>query len=660
MLKKQFSLIRQEYSGTAAKEDVAAISRHHRIQASPGYRAAAEYVLTELQNAGLDAHIETYPANYETKFWEARSFQEWDAARGTLHLIEADGKTRKLADYREEKIALIQRSIPFQGEAEVVLLEDGLETADYDNLDLGDTVAGKIVLTKGAVNRVRELAVERFGAIGILFDGMTPAPPVRQPMDLADARQYTSFWWTGDEKQCFGFVLTPRQGVWLRSLLKKGAVKVKVDIEARLYDGEIEVVTAVLPGTEKPDESVILVSHLCHPQPSANDNASGVAANLEAARTLKRLLDSGHLPPSKRSIRFLWMPEMTGSFAYLSRHEDEIPGMIAGLNLDMVGADQEKTGAVMVLERPPDAAASFTVDLAERLREELFDDVPTYTGVEKYASFRYTTHGFSGGSDHYIFSDPTVGVPMPMIIQWPDKFYHSTFDTLEKVSPATLNRSGSLAAAYAYFIASAGEKETTWLAYEMLSRYQTRLGRLAQKFITDGMGGSFDRSGRSARLERQFTYQLGRFHTGLKSLSRLWPDIDTLVREIAGDSVQMLKLARARLQVVGEADAAVPIAPNNWEEKAAKMVPTRTYRGPGLGIGGTAVLTPQEKDDLFQFMKGRTGAYTISTLAEYWADGQLTALEIIDRIEMETGLRDAELIVRQFELLARLDLVQIN
>ncbi|MEJ2750778.1 MAG: DUF4910 domain-containing protein [Anaerolineae bacterium] len=373
-------------------------------------------------------------------------------------------------------------------------------------------MTGKLVLTNGSVNRVHQLAVEKFGAIGILFDGMALAPPVRLPMDLADARQYTSFWWTGNETECFGFVLTPRQGQWLRGLLKKGRVKVRADIQAELYDGEIEVVTAVIPGTTHPNEQTILVSHLCHPQPSANDNGSGVAANLEAARTLKQLIDSGQLPPPQRSIRFLWMPEMTGSFAYLSRHEADIPGMIAGLNLDMVGADQEQTGAVMVLERPPDAAASFVVDLAERLREELFDDVETYGGLEGYAHFRYATTGFTGGSDHYIFSDPTVGVPMPMFIQWPDKFYHTSQDTLEKVSPATLNRSGTLAAAFAYFIATAGEKETAWLAYEMLARFQGKVAQVVQM--------AWDESRNPiSRLD----YLLERQETAVHSLHRLSP-----------------------------------------------------------------------------------------------------------------------------------------
>ena len=148
---------------------------------------------------------------------------------------------------------------------------------------------------------------------------------------------------------------------------------------------------------------------------------------------------------------------MTGSYAYLARHEAEISQMIAGLNLDMVGADQSQTGSVMLLERPPDAASSFVPDLLEKLREELSHEAKTHTGMSSFPLYRYATTPFSGGSDHYIFSDPTVGVPMAMIIQWPDKFYHTSADTLEKVDPVSLARSGSLAAAYAYFVAQAGE-----------------------------------------------------------------------------------------------------------------------------------------------------------------------------------------------------------
>ena len=127
-----FERIWQAISGEAAWQTVSDLSRYHRIQASPGYRAAAKYVLGELRSADLEAHVETFPADHQTKFWTSLSFQEWDAAGATLHLVEPADQARKLADYRELKISLIQRSISFDGEAEVVLLEDGLEENEMD------------------------------------------------------------------------------------------------------------------------------------------------------------------------------------------------------------------------------------------------------------------------------------------------------------------------------------------------------------------------------------------------------------------------------------------------------------------------------------------------------------------------------------------------
>jgi hypothetical protein len=469
--------------------------------------------------------------------------------------------------------------------------------------------------------------------------------------------------------------------LWLRGLLQDGQrVRVRAEVQTRLYEGEIEVVTAVIPG-HHPHESVIIVSHLCHPQPSANDNATGVAANLEAARTLQRLIDSGELPAPRRSIRFLWMPEMTGSYAYLSRHEEEIPQIIAGLNLDMVGADQTQTGSVMLLERPPDAASSFVPDLLEKLREELSHDAKTHTGMSSFPMYRYATTPFSGGSDHYIFSNPTVGVPMAMIIQWPDKFYHTSADTLEKVDPVSLARSGSLAAAYAYFVAQAGEVQTTWLAYEMSSRWQQRLAQLVQAAVT-----TIHQSSEAAavnqtqhQLQRQIAYALDRHKEALASLGRLWAGITGIAESLHSAAAGY---AEWQLEVVqGVVDGRVAQLPSNggdplgfssatspdrnqkpdgsdeWDVQAAQITPRRNYRGPGISIGSMAPLDEAEREAWQTFSSQRPAARTLPSLAEYWADGQRTALEIADLIEMETGIRDVALVVRYFELLGKLGLV---
>ncbi len=673
MLTDLVRTVSQEVSGERAFDDVAAVTRHHRIQASPGYREAAKYVLGQLKAAGLKAKIETYPATYLANFWTATSFQEWECKKATLHLLEPSTEAEKLADYNDLKLSVIQRSVSFSGDAEVVVLEDGLTEEEYLGLDL----IGKIVVTKGAIRRVHQLAIMQQGAIGIIFDGLTESPPVRQAMDLPDVHQYTSFWWTGreDETQCFGFVLTPRQGKKLRELVRrqeadgKPPVKVQVDIEAEFYDGEIEIVTATIPGRSQ--EKVYVVSHLCHPQPSANDNASGVATNIEAARTLQNLINEGKLHRPARNICFLWMPEMTGSYAYLARHEDDIPNLVAGLNLDMVGADQDQTGSVLLLIRPPEASASFTPDLLEKLFEMVFDEAISFDGASKYSLYRYATTDFAGGSDHYIFSDPTVGVPMPMLNQWPDRFYHTSADTLDKVKPESLARVGTIAAAYAYFIADAGQGEVTWLSHEMLTRFRQRLSRLTQEFVTHLMDGATLAEIRKSQdmLERRVAFKLDRHRVALQGLIRLAGGAGSLSEMLYYEASRFAnrELDRARRLAVQISDHTrvsdrpePPAEEDPWEERAAAITPRRLYRGPVNLASFMGQLSPVARDDWYGVTSSRKmGGHTILALAEYWTDGRRTALEIINLIELETGIRDPELIVKQFELLQDLDLMEL-
>jgi hypothetical protein len=87
-------------------------------------------------------------------------------------------------------------------------------------------------------------------------------------------------------------------------------------------------------------------------------------------------------------------------------------------------------------------------------------------------------------------------------------------------------------------------------------------------------------------------------------------------------------------------------------------MPQRNYRGPGISIGSFAKLSQAERDEWNTFSSGRAAAWTLPPLAEYWADGRRTALQIADLIEMETGIRDVELVVRYFELLQKLGLLK--
>jgi aminopeptidase YwaD len=131
-LRHTLEQIWQVYSGEAAWQTVSDLSRFHRIQATPGYRQAAHFVYQRLMREGLDAELLSYAATEDASFWAWPSFQEWDCTSASLHLVEPREEAGLLADYRSCPISLIQRSASFEGKAEVVVLNDGQEAADYE------------------------------------------------------------------------------------------------------------------------------------------------------------------------------------------------------------------------------------------------------------------------------------------------------------------------------------------------------------------------------------------------------------------------------------------------------------------------------------------------------------------------------------------------
>ncbi|MCO6452717.1 MAG: DUF4910 domain-containing protein [Caldilineales bacterium] len=650
--------IRPAFSGETAKRYTAEIARHHRIQASPGYRDAAEWLAMTLRENGLEVTMESYPANAQTRFWVLPSFQEWDCRTATLDWLK-EGGTERLCDYRATALSIVQRSDSVDGEFDVVDVGDGT-AADYDAVD----VTGKVVLSRAAPRNIYQSAVVERGAAGVLFDHIDPTAPGRNRVDLPDARQYSSFWWQPGQPKSWGFVLTPRQGDSLRARLAAGEqVRVRARIEARFYDGAFEAVWATIPGTG--DGAVLGIAHLCHPQGFANDNASGVACLLETAATLNRLIESGQLPRPPRTIHFLWIPEMTGTYAWLSAHEDLIPGIVAGINLDMVGQRQETTGSVMTLEHPPESLPSFAPDLLERLRAEMLDEQPSHSGHGGYALFRYASTPFSGGSDHLITSDPTVGIPTPMFIQWPDRFYHTTADTMEHVDAKSLWRAGTLAASYLYWLAGAQEEETRWLGWEMVSRYSANFSRQLQDESTQllEMGEEQVQANAWDQIQHRANYRRQLAQTALDSLAKLASVSENLpawrqeIDEASSQALQRCRqLVRAdRLPAISDDDS--PSLP------LGDTIPERLYRGPIMDMGLPHPPLPSSDEDAARWQslfKQTPNWGTLRSQAEFWADGKRTLAEIADLVEMETGHKLGPQIADYFAILARLGLMRLH
>src|SRR5439155_907415 len=168
--------------------------------------------------------------------------------------------------------------------------------------------------------------------------------------------------------------------------------------------------------------------------------------------------------------------------------------LVAGVNLDMVGESQELCGSTFLIEHPPCFAASFAEELLGRIRAEAVDWVRSYSGPGHYSLVRMAEVPYSGGSDHAVLNDPQVFVPCPMLIQWPDRFYHSSHDTPDKTDPRSLELAVRCAATYAATLAA--------LDREGLEAVTAMVARGARALSPPGARHSERRDAVRARLVR--------------------------------------------------------------------------------------------------------------------------------------------------------------
>jgi len=669
MIRPILTKIQHEFSGQRSFHHVAEVSQHHRIQSSPGYREAAQYCQKMFQDAHVKSEILTYPADHNTSYWTNAMWEEWSCKEATLDIF-ADEPVR-LCDFQAEKMSIIQRSIatPKEGvTAPIIWLENGDDEAHYPNVNF----EGTLVFSDGDWNKVRSWAVEKRGAIGIISERMVEFPIVRHRFDIPDAILYTSFWWTNFEKRCFGFALSPKQGDWLKKLcIKQKAlhkanqqspayITAKAFVDAKLYPGTIENVNAFIPGTTR--EEIIITAHLCHPQASANDNASGVAVAIETARTLQKLIEEGKLAKPKRGIRFLLIPEMTGTYAYLSQNESKIPKILAGLNLDMVGEKQELCQGPLVVEYPPQAAKSFVGDLMAGVLEAVTEEAKNLAGNTSYALFKYTVSPFSGGSDHYVLSDPTVGIPSPMLIQWPDKFYHTSADTLDKVDPQMLYRVGCMSATYAYLLASMDHQDMNWVLPLSRTSYINHINNLLKLDMATAIHQNQEEKSSSFQKTKALILHL---------LSLKEAEMSDLTRFMTTGKLQLNSAIKRQVKImtdytqmmIKEQRIALGLDQTNVTESQSdsiedgKKIPVRLFRGP-FNARGTVEKMPLAVQKSYKSLLNEYPTLrSCSNQLLYWTDGDKTTSEVIRLTQLETGIDCQISAPKYFQVLHEMNLI---
>lgn len=493
---KVITALGAEINGSIAKDIVIELARYHRVQASSGFSRAAEYIASKAKEYGLDqVQIERFPADGHKTYHTLKSTPGWEAERAELWEVEPH-KTR-IADWDEMRVALADYSQSADVSAALVNVGAGTSANDYNGKD----VKGKIVLAGGSVAAVHKLACDERGAAGVLSYQQNQV--TGWSGDYIDNVRWGHLSpYNPDNK--FAFMISLRRAREYQARLAHGEqITLRANVKAEIKASNYEVVSAIIPGSDLASEEIVFTCHLCHQKPGANDNASGAAAILEAARALTSLIRRGELERPRRTIRFIWPPEINGTVAYFAEHPEIVKRMKAAIHCDMVGGDYAITKSVLHVTHTPASLPSCVNAVADTFAEYAIDGALKAASGAGSGDALVSPEGskdslvaditpFAMGSDHDVYQEGSFRIPTIYLRDWPDVFIHTNNDTPANIDSTKMKRSTFIATASGYFLAIAGSREAARLADEVFGKALARVPRAKERARAIEAAGTHD------------------------------------------------------------------------------------------------------------------------------------------------------------------------
>lgn len=216
----------------------------------------------------------------------------------------------------------------------------------------------------------------------------------------------------------FRYAYNYQMNDWCLSMPLSRVVKLEdgeysVDISTELVDGSLKVGESWLEGQNK--DTIILVSHLCHPG-QANDGVAGVISALRLFQSLAQR------PNLKYSYVLLALPETIGTVAYLWQNMEKLKQFKFGICVEMPGVNNP-------LCMKESHLANSKIDRVARavFKRELPDN--------------HKIDGFWNmyGNDELVFADPDFNVPVIGIQHFNFPEYHTSLDSVDTVIPERLD-----------------------------------------------------------------------------------------------------------------------------------------------------------------------------------------------------------------------------
>lgn len=489
--KKYFKLLEKTFDEQQAYKTVWFVEQRWRLAGNSGFNESIYEVEKMLQQAGYIKETNGEAAATLTYRIEKRPMKHatWEPVDASLYIV---GEKEPVLQFKTNRnmIAMYSASTPAEGvTAELVYIGKGT-AKELEGKDL----SGKIVMAEGGIGGAYNNAIKN-GALGALAYSM---PKYNQPEKNIHSIQFQGIGYTDSLRQKWGILLSYAAKERLKAALAKGRVTVKVMVNTKIYTSEELTLVANVRGKKRPDERFVFSAHV--QEPGANDNASGVGALAEMARTTALLVKKKKVVP-QRTLTFLWGDEIVSTRRYIQDDSIRAKGIKWGLSLDMVGEDIQKTGGTFLIEKMPDPSAIWTRGNEKHsewggspLKEtdmfpHYFNDLLLNRCLFEAANTGWVvrTNPFEGGSDH----TPFLAAKIPGLLMWhfTDVYYHTDADRLEMVSPAEMKHVAKSALVTAFLLATADERTAVALIKELtrnaLKRLQTEF-ELSKKAIQAG------------------------------------------------------------------------------------------------------------------------------------------------------------------------------
>ncbi|MEO9892648.1 M28 family peptidase [Aurantibacter sp.] len=426
-----------------------------RETGKPGQKKAVAYIKAEYERLGIPA------AKSDGDYFQDVPLEMTELPTGS---IKVDGKEYNLG---ESFLTFTKATGDFD---EIIYVGFGIKEdgySDYEGLDL----KGKIILAKygeptntdgtyklsGTVepsawsNRSEAIAkrakiAEEKGAKGMLFLDELNYPRYKGYFDYMKKNDGGQMTIAKNSKEFFYLVLNKTLAQSILSDIdaneKPHSIpsKISFNLSGDNLKIESENVVAILEGSEKPNEYVVISSHLDHIGVNANgdinngadDDGSGTVSLLEIAEAFKEAAENGNGP--KRSIVFLHVTgEEKGLLGsqYYTDFDPIFPlaNTVANLNIDMIGRiDPKREGERNYIYLiGSDKLSTELHELSEEVNNKYMNIELDYTYNDENDPNRFYYR-----SDHYNFAKNNI--PIIFYFNGTHDDYHKPGDTPDKIN----------------------------------------------------------------------------------------------------------------------------------------------------------------------------------------------------------------------------------